>query len=341
MNPTEARSETITVDPAEAGARLDLFLTRRLAGFSRSRVQALIRAGSVSKSGETVEAARERVKLGEVYTVIVPGVRPTVLQPETIALSIVYEDDHLVVIDKPKGMVVHPGAGHETGTLVNALMAHCGDSLSGVGGVKRPGIVHRLDKGTTGLLVVAKNDLAHRRLAEQFARHGADGQLVRSYLALCWGVPERRRGRIEAPLGRDQLNRTKFSVIRNGRRAVTLYEVIETFTAHEGKPLASLVRLTLATGRTHQIRVHLAHIGNPLLGDQGYGSGFAASARRLDPEARAALVALGRPALHAAVLGFAHPGTGEQMSFASPLPADLAELVEMLRGAPQRPRSRD
>jgi 23S rRNA pseudouridine1911/1915/1917 synthase len=332
MNSTEARSETIIVDPAEAGARLDLFLTRRLAGFSRSRVQALIRAGSVFKSGETVETTRERVKLGEVYTVIVPSARPAVLQPETIALSIVYEDDHLVIIDKPKGMVVHPGTGHETGTLVNALMAHCGDSLSGIGGVKRPGIVHRLDKGTTGLLVVAKTDLAHRRLAEQFARHGADGQLVRSYLALCWGVPERRRGRIEAPLGRDRFNRTKIAVVHNGRQAITHYEVIETFTAKEGKSLASLLRLTLATGRTHQIRVHLAHTGHPLLGDQGYGAGFAASARQLGPEAQAALAALGRPALHAAVLGFTHPVTAERMSFTSPLPADVAELVNILGG---------
>jgi 23S rRNA pseudouridine1911/1915/1917 synthase len=337
MNPTEARCETIIVDPAEVGARLDLFLTRRLAGFSRSRVQALIRAGSVSKSGETVEAARERVKLGEVYTVIVPSARPAVLQPETIALAIVYEDDHLVVIDKPKGMVVHPGAGHETGTLVNALMAHCGDSLSGVGGVKRPGIVHRLDKGTTGLLVVAKTDLAHRRLAEQFARHGADGHLIRSYLALCWGVPERRRGRIEAPLGRDRFNRTKIAVVPDGRRAVTHYDVIETFTV-EGKPIASLLRLTLATGRTHQIRVHLAHTGHPLLGDQGYGSGFAASARRLAPEVQSALASLARPALHAAVLGFAHPVTSEHLNFSSPLPADMAELVDILRAAPQRPR---
>jgi 23S rRNA pseudouridine1911/1915/1917 synthase len=186
-------------------------------------------------------------------------------------------------------MPAHPGAGHASGTLVNALLAHCGDSLSGIGGVKRPGIVHRLDKDTTGLLVVAKTDAAHQALAAQFAAHGADGKLERGYRAIVWGVPSRPRGSVDAPLGRSSANRLKMAVVAGdrGRRAVTHYAVLETFPKGAAKPLASLLRLTLETGRTHQVRVHMAHIGHPLLGDMVYGSGFKSSARNLPPQAEA------------------------------------------------------
>ena len=247
-----------------------------------------------------------------------------------IPLAIVYEDQDLIVIDKPAGLVVHPSAGHETGTLVNALIAHCGASLSGISGVRRPGIVHRLDKGTSGLMVVAKNDGAHRGLSEQFAAHGRDGRLDRQYLAIVWGVPERRSGRIAAPLGRSSADRKKIAISKTSgaRAAITRYEIVETF----GKPsVASLVRLELETGRTHQIRVHMAHIGHPLLGDAAYGRGFSASASKLSETARQALAALGRQALHAAVLGFEHPAIHIKMLFESELPSDIAVLREKLR----------
>jgi len=236
------------------------------------------------------------------------------------------------VIEKPAGLVVHPGAGNERGTLVNALIAHCGDSLSGIGGVKRPGIVHRLDKHTSGLLVVAKNDRAHKALSEQFADHGRTGPLERAYLALVWGGLDRPYGTVSAALGRSSSNREKMAVVGEdrGRHAVTHYELLEPLPSAPD-PAASLVRCTLETGRTHQIRVHMAHLGHPLMGDDLYGSGFKTKANRLWLSARDALTALGRQALHAAVLGFAHPRTGETLRFESPLPADMERLLESLR----------
>jgi 23S rRNA pseudouridine1911/1915/1917 synthase len=253
---------------------------------------------------------------------------------EAVALAIVYEDADLIVIDKPKGLAVHPGPGHAKGTLVNALIAHCGASLSGIGGVRRPGIVHRLDRDTTGLMVVAKSDRAHQGLAEQFAAHGADGRLERGYRALTWGQPDRPRGVIDAALARSTANRTKIAVVTGegaGRRAVTRYQVLETFAGGGPEPVACLMRLVLETGRTHQVRVHLAHIGHPLLGDMTYGAGFKASARKLSPEAQAALAALGRQALHAAELAFVHPVTGRRLAFESRLPDDMAALVAALQ----------
>jgi 23S rRNA pseudouridine1911/1915/1917 synthase len=228
---------------------------------------------------------------------------------------------------------VHPAPGHATGTLVNALIAHCGPSLSGIGGVRRPGIVHRLDKDTSGLMVIAKTDAAHRALSEQFAAHGRDGRLERGYRAIAWGAPERPRGRIEAALARSTANPTRIAVVAEtrGRHAATRYEVLERFPAGARTALASLLRLTLETGRTHQVRVHLAHIGHPLLGDATYGSGFKASARKLAPAAQAALEALGRQALHAAELAFVHPVTGKRLTFVSELPRDMAQLVAALR----------
>ena len=324
----------VTVEEGDAGARLDRFLALRLPALSRSRLQALMRAGAVMKGGAAQRELGVKVKTGETYEVHVPAPEPAKPAGEAIALAIVYEDGDLIVIDKPKGLAVHPGPGHAKGTLVNALIAHCGDSLSGIGGVKRPGIVHRLDKDTTGLMVVAKTDRAHQGLAEQFAAHGADGRLERGYRALAWGVPDRPRGAIDAPLARSIANRTKIAVVggeRGGRHAVTRYEVLKTFAAGGAEPLASLLRLVLETGRTHQVRVHLAHIGHPLLGDMTYGAGFKASARKLSEKAQAALTALDRQALHAAELAFVHPVTGRRLAFESPLPADMAALVAALK----------
>src|SRR5215813_10347563 len=304
----------LDVGSADAGQRLDRFLAAKLPHISRSRLQALVRMGEVCRSRIVVSSLSVKVKLGETYEVNVPAAEPLQIAAEAIPLNVVYEDAHLIVIDKPKGLAVHPGPGHASGTLVNALIAHCGSSLSGIGGVQRPGIVHRLDKDTTGLLVVAKTDAAHAGLARQFAAHGADGKLERSYLALVWGMPERKHASIAAPLARSSANRTKIMVASQGlgRHAVTHYTVLETYGA-PNKPVTSLLQLTLETGRTHQIRVHLAHIGHPLLGDMTYGSGFKASARKLSPRGQAALATLGRQALHAGELGFVHPVTGKRL----------------------------
>ena len=333
MSPHDDGHETLTAAAVAAGDRLDRFLAQHLPELSRSRLQALIRAGAVTRDGAVVQDMGRRVKAGETYAVRVPPPEPAEPEPEAIPLTVVHEDAHLIVIDKPKGLTVHPGPGHASGTLVNALIAHCGNSLSGIGGVKRPGIVHRFDKDTTGLLVAAKTDRAHQGLSEQFAAHGADGRLERGYRAIVWGAPERARGVIDAALARSAANRTKIAVVAEsrGRRAVTRYEVLETFLAGGRKPLASVLRLVLETGRTHQVRVHLDHIGHPLLGDMTYGAGFKASARNLSPRARAALAALGRQALHAAELTFVHPVTAKRLSFTSPLPPDMAELAAALK----------
>ncbi len=334
----QGEPHVVLASPAEAGERLDRVLAAQLPELSRSRLQALIEAGAVTRNGLAVRDAGRRVKAGEVYAVAVPPPEPAEPEPEAMALAIAYEDRDLIVIDKPKGLAVHPGPGHASGTLVNALIAHCGASLSGIGGVMRPGIVHRLDKDTTGLMVVAKSDRAHQGLAEQFAAHGADGRLRRGYRAVAWGAPERPRGTIDAPLARSAANRTKIAVVRaeRGRRAVTHYEVLERFGARTGrgaKPVASLLRLVLETGRTHQVRVHLAHIGHPLLGDETYGAGHKASARKLQARAQVALAALGRQALHAAELAFVHPVSGKRLAFESPLPPDMADLVDALRSS--------
>ncbi|MEX0627348.1 MAG: RluA family pseudouridine synthase, partial [Cucumibacter sp.] len=247
-----------------------------------------------------------------------------------IPLTILYEDAALIVIDKPAGLVVHPAPGSWTGTLVNALIHHCGTSLSGIGGVRRPGIVHRLDKATSGVMVVAKTGAAMRELAAQFADHGRAGPLQRDYLALVWGAPSPPAGTIDAPLGRAPHNRLKQTVRKSGgRRALTHYSTAERFGGD--KSAVSLVRCRLETGRTHQIRVHLAHIGHPLLGDPLYGAGFASKANTLPEAARQALDALGRQALHATRLAFAHPVTAQTLAFETPPPADMAALIAALR----------
>ena len=320
------------VPPEEAPDRLDRVLARSQPDLSRSRLQALIREGRVRVNGAAVADPALKVAAGAEIGLEVPPPRPAEPAAEVIALEVVYEDEDVIVIDKPAGLVVHPAAGHDGGTLVNALIGHCGASLSGISGVQRPGIVHRLDKDTSGLLVVAKNDRAHQGLAAQFADHGRTGPLERAYLALVWGVPRSRHGTIEAALGRSTQNREKMAVVpsERGRHAITHYELREALPPAE--PVASLVGCALETGRTHQIRVHMAHLGHPLLGDSLYGAGFKTKAVRLAEGAREALASLRRQALHAAVLGFEHPRTGETLRFESALPADMQRLIDSLHG---------
>ena len=322
--------QILHVTAAEKGERLDRVLAQRQDALSRSRLKGLILAGAVAIDGITVRDPSRCVNLGESITIAVPPDEPAEPAPEDIPLNIVYEDNALIVIDKPKGLVVHPAAGNRSGTLVNALIAHCGASLSGIGGVKRPGIVHRLDKDTTGLMVVAKTDRAHRKLSAQFADHGRTGPLERAYLAFVWGVPNRPKGTINAPIERHPKARDKQAVRQGGREAITHWEILEKYEGLDGKPVASLLSCRLETGRTHQIRVHLAHVGHPLLGDDTYGPGFKTKATLLNPEARLALEALGRQALHAHILGFQHPETGAQVSFKSRLPDDLKWLRQSL-----------
>jgi 23S rRNA pseudouridine1911/1915/1917 synthase len=252
---------------------------------------------------------------------------------EDIALDIIFEDDDIIVIDKPKGLVVHPAAGHESGTLVNALIAHCGASLSGIGGVRRPGIVHRLDKDTTGLMVVAKNDQAHQSLTAQFADHGRTGPMQRGYVAFIWGVPGRQRGTVDAPIDRHPYAREKMAVRPSGREAITHWELQAAYQGRDGKPVAALLACQLETGRTHQIRVHLSHIGHPLMGDAVYGSHFKTKAGHLAPQGQAALAALGRQALHAYLLALEHPRTGELLHWEAALPEDLRLLQAALEAA--------
>lgn len=322
----------IAVAGDEGSNRLDRVLAARVEELSRSRVKALIVDGQVAVGGATVRDPAYHVGAGDTITIVVP--EPVAPEPEgeDIPLNIVYEDGEIIVIDKPAGLVVHPSAGHETGTLVNALIAHCGASLSGIGGVKRPGIVHRLDKDTSGLMVAAKTDRAHKSLTAQFADHGRTNEMRRGYLALAWGAPARPQGTVNAPLDRHPHAREKMAVRQNGREAVTHWQVLERFAGVDGKPVASALACELETGRTHQIRVHLAHIGHPLLGDAVYGAGFKTKASQLKPEAREILGGLGRQALHAWLLALEHPVTAEVMEWQSPWPPDLDRLRRALAG---------
>jgi 23S rRNA pseudouridine1911/1915/1917 synthase len=323
----------VTVAGDEGSTRLDRVLAAHVAELSRSRLKALILAGKVSAGSVPIRDPAYHVGRGDTITIVVPQAVAAEPAGEDIALNVVHEDDDIIVIDKPSGLVVHPAAGHETGTLVNALIAHCGASLSGIGGVKRPGIVHRLDKDTTGLMVAAKNDLAHQSLTAQFADHGRTGEMRRGYLAFVWGVPNRQRGTVEAPIDRHPHAREKMAVREGGREAVTHWEVQETFNGRDGKPVAALLACQLETGRTHQIRVHLAHIGHPLMGDAVYGPHFKTKASHLGPRGRAALTTLGRQALHAYLLALEHPKTGEILQWISDLPDDLTPLRDCLRAA--------
>jgi 23S rRNA pseudouridine1911/1915/1917 synthase len=323
----------VTVLGDEGSARLDRVLAARLPEMSRSRLKTLLLAGAISLKAAAIRDPAYHVAPGDTITIDVPESAPAEPEGEDIALDIVFEDDDIIVINKPSGLVVHPAAGHETGTLVNALIAHCGTSLSGIGGVRRPGIVHRLDKETTGLMVVAKNDLAHRSLTAQFADHGRTGEMRRGYLAFAWGVPNRQRGTVDAPIDRHPHAREKMAVRQSGRAAVTHWEILQSFAGRDGKPVAALLACELETGRTHQIRVHLSHVGHPLMGDAVYGPHFKTKANQLGPDAQAALSSLGRQALHAYLLVFEHPRTGELLHWEQPLPEDLLLLEKALKAA--------
>ena len=312
----------------DAGDRLDGVLARGLEEFSRSRVKDLILAGAVSINGQTVSEPKYKVKPGDSILLQAPAPEEAEPTPEDIPLDILFEDDQLIVVNKPAGMVVHPAVGNLTGTLVNALLFHCGESLQGIGGVRRPGIVHRLDKDTSGVMVAAKTEKAQRHLAAQFADHGRTGPLHRAYLAWAWGRTEQGRGTVDAPLGRDQHSRLKQQVRRDGREAITHYAVEQRFGG-DGWDVTR-IRCELETGRTHQIRVHMAHIGHPLVADPVYATGFATKAHRLPEAPKSAVLALGRQALHAAELGFEHPVTGEELFFEADLPDDLVELQAAL-----------
>jgi len=306
----------VRLEPAHAGWRLDRALAASVPALSRERLKALIRAGALSSGGAAVRDPSSKVRGDELFRLAVPEPEPAHNVPQDIKLTIVFEDPHLLVVDKPSGLVVHPAAGNRDGTLVNALLHHCGDSLSGIGGVARPGIVHRIDKDTSGLLVVAKTDVAHEGLARQFAAHSID----RRYLAIVSGVPKTSHGTIDAPLARSATNRKKIAIVEGerGKRAVTHWKRLELLDD------SALVECTLETGRTHQVRVHMASIGHPLLGDPVYGRSSRAHRdllKRLD---------FARQALHAASLGFTHPVTKHRLSFSSRMPADMQELFTHL-----------
>lgn len=314
----EARIET-------SGLRLDKALAEAFPTLSRARIQALLAEDAITRDGLSVSSGSAKALPG-LYAITLPLVAPADPQPEAIPLIVLYEDADLIVIDKPAGMAAHPAPGSETGTLVNALLAHCGDSLSGIGGVARPGIVHRLDKDTSGVMVAAKTDRAHAGLSALFATHNIE----RTYIALTRGAPSPAKGRIETQIGRSTSDRKKMAVLKSGgRNAITDYVVQATFgepARAGGAPLAARVACTLHTGRTHQIRVHLASKGAPILGDPVYGSGSPAAPVR----AAIAEASLGRQALHAAVLGFVHPVTGEELRFETPLPTDMLALEALL-----------
>lgn len=336
--PDEVRCSAAPAD--SAGERVDAWLVRAWPDLSRSRIQGLIGQGRLSTPEGLVTHASAKVRAGVVYSLRLPPPAPAAPQAETLALRIVFEDAHLIVIDKAAGMAMHPAAGSLTGTLVNALLAHCADSLSGIGGVARPGIVHRIDKDTTGLVVVAKHDAAHAGLAKQFAKH----TIERVYYAVSRGAPQPRSGMLDTQLVRSTEDRRKFIVPRDkdstaGKRAVTQYWTIETFGQLSGGAAgvgaAALLECRLQTGRTHQIRAHLSHIGCPLVGDPLYGKQRAFKLAGTGPAeevARGAVEDFARQALHAAVLGFTHPISGEAQRFTSPLPADLEVLLAALRG---------
>ena len=299
---------------------------------SRARIQDLVKSGCRRVKRDTVSATIKdpsyRVKCDDVVELDLPPPIDSSVKPQNIPLDVIFEDDALLVVNKPAGLVVHPAPGTPDGTLVNALLAHCGDSLSGIGGEKRPGIVHRLDKDTSGIMVVAKTDKAHNGLADQFAAHGRDGRMQRLYQALVWGTPLPAAGTVDAALARSANNRKKIAISKStsARHAVTHYRRTASFA--EGQ--VSLVECRLETGRTHQIRVHMAYIGHPVLGDALYGPGMKSRTVHLDSEQKSALETLNRQALHAAALGFEHPITGEAHFYEAPLPDDLQKLADSL-----------
>jgi 23S rRNA pseudouridine1911/1915/1917 synthase len=328
LHPDRGDTQRVVAPPEAAGTRADRFITdvlgAAIGGLSRSRVKALIEAGQVTRDGIAMRDPSEAVRAGATYTLTLPPPEPASPQPQSIPLTILFEDRHLLVIDKPAGLVVHPAPGNQDGTLVNAVLAHAAEDLTGIGGEKRPGIVHRLDKDTSGVMVVAKSERAHTVLSEAFASRDLD----REYLALCWGVPSPTQGEIDAPIGRHPIDRKRMAVVeRQGKHALTRYRTERGFGT-----ACALLRCRLATGRTHQIRVHLSHIGHPIVGDPVYLKRTPACAKGLPAATRDRLLAFPRQALHAATLGFRHPITGESLSFSTPVPPDMAALLVALGG---------
>ncbi len=338
----------LTVEEDAEGLRLDKFMARSVSDVSRSRLKRLITDGLIRISRaashplrETIDDPSYRVKCHDQIFFTIPVVEEPIPAGQDIPLDVVYEDDQLIVINKPAGMVVHPAPGNPDGTLVNALIHHCGDSLSGINGVRRPGIVHRIDKDTSGLMVAAKTDRAHQKLAKQFARHS----LERAYLAVVWGVPNPASGIIHEKIGRDTRNRLKMSVVshesKRGRDAITHYRVIrrlepkrQTFDRGSAlkrlAPSLSLVECRLETGRTHQVRVHMSHIRHPLVGDPFYGKSGPIQSKNFSDRAQKAIIDFKRQALHAFVIGFVHPVTGEDLKFEAELPDDMKCLISAL-----------
>lgn len=334
-------TKSFTPQQNEAGLRLDSFLSAREESLSRSRAKTLIKEGAVRVDGEVRKDPRKGVEAGVTYVLSMPEPVPAVPEPEDLPLDILFEDEHLIVLNKPAGMAAHPAPGSWTGTLVNALLHHCAGQLSGIGGVERPGIVHRLDKLTTGVMVAAKNEAAHLGLTALFAEHDID----RVYVALTRGCPRPLSGTVDETLARSTADRKKMAVVRNpesgiGRHAVTHYKVLETYGLRDrgtGIGAAAMIECRLETGRTHQIRVHMSHIGVPLIGDPVYGRHKGISAHGDGEDHQAAMLAartFARQALHAAVLGFVHPITKETLRFEAPLPEDMAGLVKALKKLP-------
>jgi 23S rRNA pseudouridine1911/1915/1917 synthase len=319
MNQT-ASAISHTVSEEQDGERFDSLLARSQPELSRSRIQALIKEGQASADGETITNPSYRVKPGQRLLAIVPPVRPTTVIAQAIPLIIPFEDDDLLIVDKPAGLAVHPAPGTPDSTLVNALLAHCGDTLSGIGGERRPGIVHRLDKGTSGLMVVAKNDTAHAALSAQFQARTVE----RSYTAVVWGRPSPPEGKIVSNIGRSPRDRKKMAVVvpPKGRKAITKYKTERIFDSG-----GSLLECRLGTGRTHQIRVHMTHLGHPLIGDQSYGRNTNARRKGLTAEQAEVIVKFPRQALHAQLLGFVHPTRPVPLRFESALPYDIIELI--------------
>ena len=333
MSPSDQLAREAIAADEDAGERLDKWMTRAFEPLSRSRCKALVETGSLSIDDTVCTDPKTKVKSGARYTLREPEPEPASPEPEDIPLDILFEDADLIVINKASGMTVHPAAGNWTGTLVNALLFHCADSLSGIGGVQRPGIVHRLDKDTSGVMVVAKSDRAHQALSERFAAH----DIERAYHAMMRFAPRPRAGRLETRLVRHSQDRKKFVVVKDpesqaGKVAITNYETVQTYgqepDAAIGTPLASLVECRLETGRTHQIRIHMAHIGCPILGDPVYGSGRNAPLVRIDKNKE--FKDFRRQALHAAILGFEHPISGEALHFEAPIPKDMQRLQKFL-----------
>ena len=331
MSPGNPEHLICTVDSCSTNQRLDKYLTSQFSGLSRNRLQSWIEDGHVMCNGKIIKNLNHKVKNGETFIITPPPIQEAIPKAQAIHLDIIYEDKDLLVINKASGMVVHPAPGHYESTLVNALLSHCGDSLSGIGDVKRPGIVHRLDKETSGLMVIAKNDTAHNGLSSQFSSENGEKQLKRTYCALIWGCPHPPEGTIVSQLGRHPKNRQKMAVVRDntGKKAITHYKLKELWGLGPKEELKiSLLEYILETGRTHQIRVHSHFVGHPIVGDPLYGRKSMPSDKICPQEIRD----FKRQALHAAELRFIHPITNKIMQFTAPLPDDMSSILTLLRG---------